>query len=211
MILKMLLTNIRAEGDHRLLLVFENGSELSVPVGIVQEFDLYAGRELSTEELKLLKKRTRAAGAKEQAARMVAARPLSEKLLVKKLIEKGQDPEDAEDAAAWLEELGAINDGEYAAMLVRHLSAKGYGPARIKNELYQKGVDRELWSDALEQMPDMEDVLDSFIKSRLKGGLGDRKQIKKVTDALYRRGFGWDDIRSALNRYEEGIEDYLED
>ena len=41
----------------------------------------------------------------------------------------------------------------------------------------------------------------SFLASRLRGGEDDPKQIKKVSDALCRRGFSWEEIRSGLRRY----------
>ena len=38
----------------------------------------------------------------------------------------------------------------YAAQVVRYYSAKGYGERKLRDELYRRGVPRELWDEALE-------------------------------------------------------------
>ncbi|MEI3363140.1 MAG: RecX family transcriptional regulator [Oscillospiraceae bacterium] len=70
--------------------------------------------------------------------------------LERKLREKGASEAEAHYAAEWMEAIGAINDADYAAALVRHCGEKGYGPARVREKLHEKGVPRELWEEALE-------------------------------------------------------------
>ena len=60
-------------------------------------------------------------------------------------MQKGAEADDAGAAAEYLENIGALDDAAYAAMLVRHYSAQGCGSARIRDELYRRGVPRELW------------------------------------------------------------------
>ena len=59
---------------------------------------------------------------------MISARPLSKKELTRRLVQKGAEADDAGAAAAYLENIGALDDAAYAAMLVRHYSAQGCGP-----------------------------------------------------------------------------------
>ena len=37
--------------------------------------------------------------------------------------------------------------------------------------------------------------------------LADKKEIRKAADALYRRGFSWDEIQKAISRYENAGQD----
>lgn len=97
--------------------------------------------------------------------------------------------------------MGLINDTEYAGSVVRHYAAKGYGASRIKQELRRHGVSRELWDEAMEQMPEQDEYLARFLRSRLSDP-GDRAQVKKVSDALFRRGYSWDQIKHALNEFD---------
>ena len=55
-------------------------------------------------------------------------------------------------------------------------------------------------------MPAVDEKLDRFIASRLKNP-EDRDEIRKVSSALYRRGYSWEEIRSALARYNAAEED----
>jgi regulatory protein len=72
---------------------------------------------------------------------------------------------------------------------------------RIKNELYTRGVPKDLWDDALEDLPDQSETVEKLIEMKLKTDSPDKKELKKLTDFLLRRGFGWDEIRPAINNY----------
>ena len=48
--------------------------------------------------------------------------------------------------------------------------------------------------------------MDSFIRSRLSDP-SDPKQVKRVTDGLFRRGYSWSDIKNALERFRESYEE----
>ena len=109
-----------------------------------------------------------------------------------------ETPDTAELCADWLCEMGLINDRSYAGSVVRHYAAKGYGQARIKQELRLHGISRELWDEALEQLPEQDEYIERFLRSRLNDP-EDRAQVKKVSDALFRRGYSWEQIKHALN------------
>lgn len=148
--------------------------------------------------------------AKARALRILERRDVSRKELIDKLTDKGESPEDAETVADWLVDLGVIDDERYAAMVVRHYAAKGYGKARIQNELYRHGVGKELWEGAMEHYPAQEDTIDRLLRSRLKSADPDRAELKKATDALLRRGFSWSEINAAKDRVLGSNEFYQE-
>ena len=137
---------------------------------------------------------------KATAADLIGKRAMSRASLEKKLKEKGASEADARYAAEWLEAIGAINDADYAALLVRHCADLGYGPARVREKLYEKGVPRELWEDALDQMPDNGEQIDRFLQSKLRGRTPDEREKKRLTDAFLRRGYSWGDVKAAWNR-----------
>ena len=99
-----------------------------------------------------------------------------------------------------MEELGFLNDAAYAAQVVRYYSAKGYGERKLRDELYCRGVPRELWEDALDQAQDSSTAIDAFLTKKLGGRTPDRQELKKLSDALARRGYHWSDINEALGR-----------
>ena len=132
---------------------------------------------------------------------MLEKRDYSRGEMIDRLLKKGEAQEDAEAVADRLTELRLINDENYAAIVVRHYSAKGFGAARIKNELYRRFVPRELWEQALADMPDADGSLDTLLRAKLKSPDPDSAELKKATDALRRRGFSWDEIRYAVERF----------
>ena len=125
---------------------------------------------------------------------------MSRSTLEKKLKEKGASETEARYASEWLEAIGAINDADYAVLLAQHCARQGYGPQRVREKLYEKGVPRELWDDALESLPDPAETIDRFLESKLRGRTLDEKEKKRLSDALLRRGFSWSDVKAGLNR-----------
>ena len=184
----------------RVLVFLEDGACLKITEQELLDFGLRAGDELDKPTLDRLKEAAGVSNVKATAADLIGKQAMSRRDLERKLQEKGASEAEARYAAEWLEAIGAINDADYAALLVRHCAQLGYGPARIRDKLYEKGVPRELWEDALDTLPDQSEDVDRFLRSRLRGGLPDEKEKKRLTDALLRRGFSWGDVRAAWNR-----------
>ena len=186
---------------------FENGDRISVDTALIADFSLFSGRELSGEEFAALKAAAETARIRARALRSLSYRAMSRREIKTRLLEKGESEEAAEDTVCWLERRGLVNDAEYAASIARHYAAKGYGMGKIKDELYRRGVPREYWDEAAESIPDdAGDAIDALLERRLKGS-SDKKELKRASDMLARRGFSWDEIRSALNRYTENLEE----
>ncbi len=197
----MTLREIKQTSPERFTLIFSDGTELKTSLGVMTERFVRSGMELSEDEYKELVSASGLAMAKARALRIVNARPVSREELRKKLVEKGETPENAEECADWLCRMGLIDDAQYAESVVRHYAAKGYGASRIRQELRRHGVPRELWDGVMTQMPEQDAYLERFIRSRLSDP-GDSAQVKKVSDALFRRGYSWDQIKHALNEFD---------
>ncbi len=169
-------------------------------------FDLRAGMELDDEQLAQLRQSADRSLAVRRAAALLAARDLSRRELTDQLTQKGVSEENADFAAERMEELGVLNDADYAAAWVRRGVSRGWGPRRVESELYRRGIDRELWSDAMDAVEDWTAVAVDFLRRR-GADLSDPTARKKLSDALARRGFGWDCIRDAMRRASEEEED----
>ena len=55
--------------------------------------------------------------------------------------------------------------------------------------------------DALEERPEDEETVYVLLCRKIKSDTPDRAEMKKATDALFRRGFSWDEIKCAVNRF----------
>lgn len=197
----------QTRNPEKLDLMFDDGSKLRVMATVVPDLGLYASMEVDAALLEQILQTHEKAQTRLRAVRIVATANVSQRELQRRLIQKGQKPEDAAEAAQWLEALGALDDEKTARLLVQRSAAKGYGRARIRQELQQKGIPKALWEQALAELPEPDGAIDRFLQQKLRGSWPDEKTRKKVTDALYRRGHRWSDIQAAWQRYREGVAD----
>lgn len=191
----------------RVLVFLGDGACLKITEQELLDFGLRSGDELDEEALKRLKEAAGVSNTRAAAADLIGKRAMSRRDLERKLQEKGASETEARYAAEWLEAIGALNDAEYAAALVRHYSGMGYGPARVREKLYEKGVPRELWEDALEELPADGGQVDAFLRSKLRGRTPDEKEKRRLTNALLRRGFPWGEVKAAWRRLGEEMQE----
>ncbi len=191
----------------RFLVKLEGGDLLRVTEDELLRFGLRPGLELDEALLTELQSAAKASSAKAAAANMIGSRALSKQELQRRLVRKGTEEADAQAAADWLEDIGAVDDESYAAAVVRDYGRRGYGPQRVREELRRRGVPRQLWDQAMEELPDSAAVLDALIQKKNRGDLSDPKAVKRLSDALLRRGFSWGEVRAAISRYVELAEE----
>lgn len=194
--------------QERVLVYLEGGDLLRITESELLRFGLCIGLDIDDRTVVELQQSGARSETRVGAANMISARPLSRRELIKRLKEKGAAESDAEAAADWLEEIGALNDADYALMLVRHYGGMGYGEAKIRDELYRRGVPRELWEDALAASPDAQEAIARVIAQKTKGRALDEKGRKRLSDMLLRRGFAWRDVRAALAKIGEDTTEF---
>ena len=199
MIIRELKPSQRVEG--RWLALLEDGTILRLSENEVIDFALYAGKELSEEDSAALQDSVRRSALKGKTIELLSRKPQSRKEVERKLAQWEASEEEAAALCDRMEELGYLNDAAYAVTVVRHYSAKGYGERKLRDELYRRGVPRDLWDEALQQAGSPDEAIDAFIAKKLAGKAPDPKELKKVSDALARRGYHWNDISAALRRY----------
>ena len=208
----------RVEG--RWLVWLEDGTLLRIGEADVVSFSLYAGMELDETQLDGLRMAQEQAKLKQKALSLLSARPMSQRELERKLSanprkkgmpEEGEEQREqrrdmAQQVAQRMAQVGLVNDREYASTVVRHYGRKGYGPAKIRDELYRRGVPRELWDQAMEELNQDDRQLRALVEKKLRGAVPTREELKKVSAYLARRGFGWEEISRVLRQVEEEAE-----
>ena len=183
----------------RAVVVLDDGSTKKYLPQTVADQGLFVGMELTDAELAALEKANAALSAKQRAVRIISAAAVSKGDLQRRLTQKGEDPEDAKNAVAWLSELKLLDDTETARQIVARGAARGYGAERVKQMLYEKRVPRQYWEEALAAMPDMSEALTDFLRKRL-GEDPDEKTLRSASAAALRRGYTWPQVREALER-----------
>ena len=196
----MLIKALKQTSPGRITVCLEDGSEIRSSLNVVTDLRLFSGKELDEEDIRALRSASGRSIARDRALEMISRRLMSKKELHDKLVQKGESEENADYCVSWLSENGFLSDESYAAAVARHYASKGYGAGRVRTELSRRGVPRERWDEALGAMPETDGKLDRLISAKLKDP-GDREQVRKLGNSLYRRGYSWEEIRSALARY----------
>ena len=196
---------------HRLVQLYLDGeAAVKLDAATAQEARLRVGMELDDEELHELLQKSDAARAKETALCLLEHRPHAKRELERKL-SRTVGEEAAQAAADRMEELGLVDDADYAARLAQELARKGYAFSRTVQELVRRGVDRELAQEAArEASPDPEEAIRRLIQRKYERRLGDEKGRRQTAAALQRLGYRWEEIRSALREFDGDPEENLE-
>ncbi len=205
----MRIESISSQPDRalRYKVLFDDGSLMRLYRQTVQDFGLFAGAELDEEQMGALQIAASKMSAKMRAVRIVSAASVSEKDLQQRLIQKGEDPEHAKQAVAWMAEMNLVDDRQTACQIVERCASKGYGIARAKQALYEKRIPKQYWDEALQDYPDQAAKIEQYLIAHLTGEC-DEKQLKRAVDALLRRGHSYAQIRAALSRV---MQDLTED
>ena len=176
----------------------------------LEDFGMYNGMELSDAELVRLHESAGEMSAKMRAVRIVAASSVSKRDLEHRLVQKGENPEQAKAAVDWMSEMNLLDDRNTAQQIVARCIAKGYGRARAKQALYEKRIPKEYWEDALADYPDQINKIMDFLESRL-GDEPNDKDVKRAVDALLRRGHSYAIIRQAMREMAMDSKEFPED
>ena len=194
----------------RYWVTFDDGSKMGLYRQTVEDFALYSGKELDEQEAEALRTAAGQMSAKMRAVRIVSVASVSRRDLEARLVRKGEDPQQAKEAVAWMEDLHLVDDRATAEQVVSSCISKGYGLARAKQALYEKRIPKEYWDEALADYPDQTEKITAFLKSRLDAD-SDEKQVRRAVDALIRRGHNYGTIRRALDAISFDTEDFQEE
>ena len=176
----------------------------------VEDFGLYAGLEMDQEQIKRLRTAAGQMSAKMRAVRIVSASSISKRELERRLVQKGEDPKQAQAAVQWMSDLDLVDDAKTAEQIVHSCIRKGYGLSRAKQALYEKQIPKEFWEDALADYPEQDDKILEFLRARLSAD-ADEKDIKRAIDALLRRGHRYEQIKKGLEQLSFDAEEFPED
>lgn len=177
---------------------------LSVDEETLIRSGLKEGLELDGPDLDGLLEETNRRKAADKAMVLLSYRDHSKQELARKIARTaGEDA--AQDAAEKMEQLGLVDDVQYAGRYARELFFRRcYGQERVLYELTHKGIDRELAEQVIDELAvDNVELILRFIEKKYPKGLDDEASLRRAQAALARNGHRWEDIREAFRRLQE--------
>lgn len=139
----------------------------------------------------------------------------TERQVMEKLTRRGIVPQAAQAAVDRLKEMGLIDDAAYAQRLVQRQSDKAVGRYAMKRKLLQKGVDPEQAEAALCVLTGEQQqgacLTAAHQLARRYRGEENAVARRKLSQALARRGFSWDEIGPAMDEALGGDDEQYDD
>ncbi len=177
---------------------------MKLDTAVLCENCVKAGTVLSDEQLKELIEKSEYKRAKEKALWLLSCKDYSKKELTGKLRRESSE-DTAREVCERMEELGLVNDETFARryahdlLYLKHMSARG-----AKYKLMEKGIDRDLCDEILDEFDtDPVEQIAELIEKKYADKLDDEKGRRRTVAALQRLGYGWSDIKSAMELFEE--------
>ena len=200
----MIITNITSQRDpERVNIFIDNEFAFGLFYSTKEELGLKKGMELDDALLERIKSKDELQSAKSKAYQYLSFRQRSQKELEDHLLKKEFSQTTVDCVINILRDAGYINDLDFAKAYVRDKTTfKNFGPYRIKNELSQKGISKDLIEQALQQeyQEELQELVD-LVKSKYSSILHDRseKRFRRIGGFLQRKGHSYDTIKKVLD------------
>ncbi|MDF2545470.1 MAG: recX [Anaerosolibacter sp.] len=173
---------------------------------LLVKFRLLKGKEIDSSAMEKIILEEEQHKANNYAFKLLSYRGRTKQEMEIKMKEKGYEASVVEKTIAFLQSNNYINDEDFASSYIRDkVNIQKLGKMRIKQELYQKGIDKNIIQEAISEQIDHEDELETALN------LGRKKldstyrnddknaQYRKLGSFLQRKGFDYDVIKKVLN------------
>ncbi|MBQ1594301.1 MAG: RecX family transcriptional regulator [Ruminococcus sp.] len=197
----MKITDIRPRRKGLSAVYIDGEYALSLDTQTLLEHRIDIGREFDDEELHDLIESSNERRAKEKALWLISYRSHSKKELRDK-ISRTCDRQSAEKAVERMEELGLVNDRDYAErcaqtlIFTKHMSKRG-----AAMELRRKGIESEIINEVLDDIEVDEREQIQAVIERKYPKIDDEKIRRRAVAALQRLGYGWEDIKAVIESF----------
>ena len=176
----------------------DNNYVCSLDEFTVFKYKLKVGQQISIQQLEDITFESEASTAFEKAVDLISKTPKTRKQVYDYLKEKGYLPKLCESAVNKLIEYRYIDDEQYARSYVNCYSQK-YGKKKMEFMLAQRGVSHQIIEQVLLELDSQNDVAIEIAIKYMNKKEKTQQNYDKLCRYLASKGFGWDDISTALN------------
>lgn len=205
----MTITNIKPLRKGLSALYIDGEFALKLDTEILLSHRVDVGAEIDDSTLHELIESSDTKRAKDKALWLISYRDHSKRELIDK-VSRHSSKDAAVKAVERLEELGLINDENYASryaqelLFTKHMSKSG-----AVRKLVEKGINKDLATDIVDNIDcDTNENICAVIDKKYIRYLTDEKGRRKAYNGLLRLGYSHSDIKHALNKYTDIDEQY---
>ncbi len=179
--------------------VFVDGS-FALGLAATVAADLRIGQQITQAELEQLDKRDEVHRARERALNLLARRPYSSSEISRNLRRHQYDGETIQNVIDDLIEANLIDDNAFAAYWVEQRETfRPRSRLALRQELSQKGIERDIVTDALSSVDEVESARRVAQKQAGRWrGLPEAEWRTKMTRFLMRQGYPYDVVSEVV-------------
>ena len=194
--------------SDRIIIILDDKSVFRIPEDVFVLNILHEGDEVTKKEIQSYGKKMRLQEARDSANRLLGFRMRSIFEMKRRLKEKDFDQEEIDYTIQNLINKNFLNDEEFGKAFVKEkVQNKKIGPRALKKEIFQHNLPTELMESLIQEVYDEYNpkalIELHLAKKRIKKKtLINKKDKKRLTDFLIRKGFYWDSIRDVYYDWE---------
>jgi regulatory protein len=195
-------------------ILFDNSESLKIPYELFVKNNLYIGNEISEIKFHELILQTQIFQIKQSAFRYLGLRNHSRNELKLKLLKKGLDKNLISIALDEISALGLLDEKKFAEEYFDFQIKKKKGPIKIKSELMNKGIDRKIIDEIINEYnydSRIEETLFQLIEKKIKLLEGKNLTKEKINQKLYffliQKGYSIDLIKKSLKKISKDIDE----
>lgn len=188
---------VLVDGSEFATVSAETLAETKMRIGIVVDDALAARLNDAAEDTAMY----------DRALNLLSFRSRSSRELQRRLTEKGGSRERADRVIQRLLDAGLVNDGDFARQLTRSKLAGGASRRRVQQELFKRGVARDVADEAVADVVEDEGLTDTDSiervarkKWRTLRDLDDPTRRRRLYGFLARRGFDSSDVSRVVKQ-----------
>jgi len=197
------------KNSDRVNIFIDDEFSLGVSIFIAHEYSLKVGTTLNEDLLLKLRDHDTFSKAKNMAFRYLSYRDRSIKEMKDYLLKKEYGPDIIELTISYLIDKEFLDDHRFAVNFIEGKSRNnGYGPRKIKYDLMNKGISKDIIATCLQDYDeDLDEIIELVNKkySRLKEA-DYNKQYNTIGGFLSRKGHSYDVIKKVLDAFRNGVD-----
>ncbi len=164
---------------------------------------LKIGQEISVDILEEITLESELSSGFEKAIDLISKTPKTKKQVYDYLKEKGYLPKLCYAIVEKLCEYKYLDDEQYASMYINTYLNK-YGKRKLMFNLAQKGINKQIIDNAIEEIENQNKAVELIAKKYLKNKEPTRENIEKLYRHLANKGFDWQDINAVVSKIRNG-------
>lgn len=199
----IIITNIQTKPSYSLV-EFSNENTVKMHFDMIFKYALSIEQEFEEEKyLELINENEQIMGFN-QAVNYIQTALKTKKQVKDYLLKRNYHEKNIDEIIIKLKSYNFLNDKEYACAYVRTYKNK-YGKFKISDNLYRRGVSKEIIAHALEQIDNSFEVIYNMANKYMKNKELTQNNINKLYRFLLGRGFSYEETSYAVDEFKKHL------